>query len=131
MAKKLTKNALPSEADIVKYEMLLELLNSLILETKELSKKKPDEALNKLKISMINKVLGQLKELLKKEATDEFLDLLDEESIPSNSDAVLILGQFRAAMDQFKNKYYGKSREFGSRRWFTKENPGSHYKSGY
>lgn len=131
MAKKQKNNMLPSKADTVKFEMLSELLYSLILETKELSKKKPDEALNKLKIKMINRVLEQVKEILKKEATDEFLDLLDETAIPSNSDAVLILGQFRAAMDQFRSKYFGKSSDFGPLHWFTKENQASHYKSPY
>ncbi|PZX52525.1 hypothetical protein [Algoriphagus chordae] len=130
MAKKIENLDLPNEATVKKYNILSELINSLILETKELSKKKPDEALNKLKIKMINRVLDQLKEILKNQPTIEFLDLLDEDGLPTNSDAVLILGQFRAAMDQFKKSYNGRTTQYeSSRRWFTQENPGKHYKS--
>ncbi|MDN3686791.1 hypothetical protein [Cyclobacterium jeungdonense] len=132
MAKKKDNSKYPTEAEIEKYKMLSELIDSLIAETKELSKKKPDEALNKLKIKMINRVLDQLKEILKTQPTIEFLDLLDENELPSNSDAVLILGQFRAAMDRFRKTYYGKTSNYeSSRRWFTRENPGEHYNSSY
>ncbi len=35
-----------------------------------------------------------------------YLDLLDEDDLPQNSDVALILGQAEAAMEAFKNKYY-------------------------
>jgi len=35
----------------------------------------------------------------------DFLDLLDEESLPSNSDCILIIGQFNSSMKQFRSKY--------------------------
>ena len=90
------------------------MLNSVYDEIKELSKKKQDETLNKLKVRMINRILEQVKDILGEESTNQFIDLLDDETLPTNSDAVLVLGQFQAAMVQFKNKYssYGK--------WITK-----------
>ena len=127
MAKNKEKEHLPTQEEVEKYTMLSELLDSLITETKDLSKKKPDEVLNKLKIKMINRVLEQLKQILRNESTSEFLDLLEEEAIPSNSDAVFIMGQFRASMDQFKSKYYGRTFSGERSRWFTQENPGTHY----
>lgn len=117
MAKKQIDPNLPSEADIERFKMLKDLLDSIYEEMKEFSKKKPDEPLNKFKVKNINRVLSQIRDILKNEPTYEFLDLLDEDSLPSNSDSILIIGQFNASMDQFKNKYY-KSYE-----WKTKENP--------
>jgi len=126
MAKKITNQNLPSEADVSKYEMLEKLLASIYEEMKEFSKKKPDEPLNKFKVKNVNRVLGQIKEIMKNEPTNEFLDLLDEDSLPSNSDSILVIGQFNAAMEQFRSKYFRKYADtYGNKGWSTKENPKS------
>lgn len=91
--------------NIEKFKMLEELLDSIYLEMKEFSKKKPDEPLNTFKVKNVNRVLSQLKELLKDEPTIEFLDLLDDETLPTNSDAILIIGQFQASMKRYRSKY--------------------------
>mgnify|MGYP001295218496 CR=1 FL=1 len=109
----------PTKAQAEEFDMLSKLLDALSIETKEFSKKKPDEALNKLKIKMANRVLSKVKELLKNEATSEFLDTLDEDSIPTNSDAVLIITQFQAAMKQFHSSYHGW--DGNEHRWHTKD----------
>jgi hypothetical protein len=128
MAKKEINKNLPTDAEIIKYEMLEKLLDSSFIEMKEFSKKKPDELLNKFKVTSLNRILGPIKELLKNEPTVSFLDLLDEDTIPSYSDSILIIAQFQSAMAQFKSTYHGKTTEYErSRRWFTKENPGTHY----
>lgn len=122
MAKKDTKQVnYPTNEEIVKYEMLEKLLDSSFIEMKGFSKKKPDELLNKFKVTSINRILGPIKELLKNEPTASFLDLLDEDTIPSYSDSILIIAQFQSAMAQFKSTYYGY--ENYKHRWFTKENP--------
>ena len=90
---------------VEKFKMLSELLSSIYLEMKEFSKKKPDEPLNTFKVKNVNRVLSQLKELLEEEPTFTFLDLLDEETLPTNSDAILVIGQFQASMKRFRNKY--------------------------
>lgn len=104
-----------------KYEMLYPLLSSMLHEMKEFSKKKQDESLNKLKVKMINKILSQVKDMLSGEPSNEFLDLLDEDTLPSNGDSVLIISQYKAAMDQFRGKYYRRddSLGLGERRWFV------------
>ncbi len=112
------RDALPTDEEIIKFEMLNELAESIYLEMKEFSKKKPDDALNPFKVKNVNRVLTQLKEFLTKEPTASFLDLLDDETLPTNSDAILIIGQFKASMDNFRNKYTNQFR-----RWKTKENP--------
>ncbi len=113
---------LPSENQVEQYDMLDKLLDSIYNEIKDLSKKKPDEHLNELKVKMINRLLKQVKELLITEKTKEFLDLLDEEMLPSNSDAILVISQHRSSMKQFKKLYYGWSDIASVYKWSTKEN---------
>lgn len=113
----ISENQLP-DADIVKkFEMLFPMISSDLNEIRELSKKKQDELLNKFKVTTINKKLEQIKIILSGEPTSDFLELLDEDTLPSNSDAVLLISQFVQAMQQFKAKYYTKDRsdfeEFG------------------
>lgn len=100
------KSELPSSGNIMMFEMLYPMLSSDISEIRELSKKKQDEPLNKFKVRTINKKLEQTKTILINEPTFEFLELLDEDTLPSNSDAVLIMSQFIQALNQFKAKYY-------------------------
>ena len=108
------KPILPSSEMVKKYQMLYPMINSDLSEVRELSKKKQDEPLNKFKVKTINKKLEQVMEILVNEPTHEFLELLDEITFPSNSDAVLMISQFIKAMDQFRQRYYSSDgKEFG------------------
>lgn len=109
----------PTKQQGAAHDVLFPLLQAIYGEVKELAKKKQDGALNALKVGMINKVLVQVDELLKEELSAEFLSPLDDETLPSNSDAVLVLAQYKAAMAQFKSKYYGYDSERVENRWFT------------
>lgn len=112
---------LPTEQDIEKYDMLVPLLKNIQIELKELSKKKQDGQLNELKVKMINRVLTQIKDFLQNEPTADFLDILDNETLPSNSDAVFILSQFDAALAEFREKYYVKDSIGFGYKWLTQE----------
>ena len=79
----------------------------------ELSKKKPDGALNKRKVEIVNRLLRGIHSTLEGESTNAYLDLLDEDDLPQNSDVVLILGQTLATMETFKEKYYGHQSSAG------------------
>ncbi|MCH7927477.1 MAG: hypothetical protein IID03_05755 [Candidatus Dadabacteria bacterium] len=48
--------------------------------------------------------------------------MLDDETLPTNSDAVLILAQYQAAMGHFKAKFYRYDSLLYEQRWFTEEN---------
>lgn len=87
-----------------KYEMLYPLLMTLRTEIKELSKKKPDGTMNKLKVQMVNKILSQAKELLSSEPEVQFLEILDDETLPSYSDSLLITSQYITVMDTFRRR---------------------------
>lgn len=111
-------NKLPTEEFVEKFKMLSGLLHSVYSEMKEFSKKKPDDVLNKFKVANINRVLEKIKELLKDEPTIEFLELLNGETLPSYSDAILIIGQYSASMTTYRNKF---TNEWGN--WKTSKNP--------
>ena len=88
------------------YELLNPLLTGIYKEMQELSKKKPDSTLNAFKVKAINRILEPIKEMLKMENTHAFLDVLDVDEIPTNSDVVLVLNQYMNAMKIFYEKYY-------------------------
>jgi hypothetical protein len=113
---------LPSQEQVDKYLMLSPMLDALMSEMREFAKKKADTPLNATKVLIINRVLKPLKEnVLRDEKSLEYLDLLDEEGLPQNSDVVIILSQFQAALRQFKEKHYYRDGDFGERVWHTKE----------
>jgi hypothetical protein len=113
---------LPTKAQVAQYKMLDDLLNSVYIEMKEFSKKKPDEPLNKFKVKNVNRVLEQIKEILVNEPTLQFLDTLDDDALPSNSDAILVIAQFKASMERFQKRYYIRTGS-GSSSWNTRESP--------
>lgn len=117
MEKKSAKSNLPTKEQVEKYELLGPMLRKILIEIKELSKKKQDGVLNKVKIRMINRILEEIKAVLVDEPTSQFLDLLDDETLPTNSDTVLTLAQFEAAMELFRHEYYNSM----SRTWLTQK----------
>ena len=80
------------------------LLDSKIKEPL-VAKKNPTEKISILKLQLINRILNAIKELLKEEPSTQYLDILNEEDLPSISDTVLIMGQHISALQQFKKKY--------------------------
>ena len=114
---------LPSEEQANKFDLSATMLEALFAEMKELSKKVPDGRLNAVKVKMINRVLTDVRTALSDEPTIAYLDLLDDEMLPSNSDVVLILGQYSAAARQFKHRYQKFDHRQGTVRWHTVENP--------
>jgi hypothetical protein len=87
------------------HDALVPLLKAMFREFQDLAKKKPDGILNKRKVEIVNRLLLDLLTVVEDEPQRRFLDLLNEEDLPQNSDVVLILGQFVAAMEGFRLKY--------------------------
>lgn len=119
-----TESHLPSNKHVEDFKTLNLHLKALHLEMRELSKKKPDDKLNRLKVTVVNRVLSKIIDLLSREESLEFLSKLDDETLPSNSDAVVTLALFNAAMISFHDRYHyvGANDDFTSR-WHTIENP--------
>lgn len=89
------------------HDSLFPLLKAMFSEFKELSKKKPDAAVSKSKITIVNRLLEKLRLVLADEDAIDFLDLLDEDDVPQASDVTLMLSQYVASMDAFYAKYHG------------------------
>ena len=123
----INKELWPTKDETKMFDILYPMIKSDLEEIRELSKKKQDEPLNDFKVKTLNKKLEKAKGILRYEPTVEFLDLLDEETMPTNSDAVLQITQFISAMVNFRKKYYVSSgMELGleddySDEWKTKD----------
>ncbi|TKJ31431.1 MAG: hypothetical protein CEE40_01185 [Chloroflexi bacterium B3_Chlor] len=89
------------------HRVVMPFLLAMYQEFKDFSKKKPDAALAKNKMGVANRLLEKCRAVLESEASLQFLDLLDEDDVPQNSDVILMLSQYVAAMEQFKETYYG------------------------
>lgn len=89
------------------HDTMMPLLQAMYAEFKELSKKKPDAAVSKSKIKIVNRLLDKVRFVLSDEESIEFLDLLDEDDVPQVSDGTLILSQYVAAMAAFHTSHYG------------------------
>lgn len=100
------------------YEVMMPLLQAMYSEFKEFSKKKPEEVVSKAKIKVVNRLLTRCQSVLGAEASIDYLDLPDEDDVPQNSDVVLMLSQYVAAMNQFHSTYY--KWDGTEWRWFAK-----------
>ena len=108
-----------TEAVVAAYQACFGVFSGVLSEMRELSKKKPDSTLNKRKVVIVNRVLRDLQEFLKEEPEGRYLDLLDDEDLPQNSDAVLVMVQYEKALVAFRNRYQG--RIAGESGWVTEE----------
>jgi hypothetical protein len=107
----------PTEEQAATYDRLVPMLYAAHHEMTELSKKKQDGVVNALKIKMINRLLTELSSVIEKDPSYAFVDLLEEDTLPQNSDVVLILSQWKAALSQYHGTHYRK--DGYERRWFT------------
>lgn len=91
--------------DIDQFEKLEQQLHSFLTELSELSRKRPNDALNKFKLKFINSTLEGLNKLLGKHIPFDDFTLFDLDDLPTNSDVMLILGQYAAAAYNFRREH--------------------------
>ena len=114
-----------TSANVEAYEASSGVFDGLMQEMRELSKKKPDAILNENKVKILNRILADICAVLKDEPEAKYLDLLDDEQLPQNSDAVLVMVQHKTALAAFKERYYVYFRDFHGHRWATEETLGA------
>ncbi len=90
------------EEDVEQFEKLEQQLHSFLTEISELSKKRPNDPLNKFKLKFINATLSKLNGLLKDDRPFTDFAEFDVDDLPSNSDVVVILSQYSAAVHRFR-----------------------------
>lgn len=88
------------------YNLLFSMLKSAYIELRDMSKKAPKDSLSLMKVKMLNRILERIKTFLKNEATSDFLDLIDEDTIPSTSDALLLMSQYAGAIENYYKRYH-------------------------
>ena len=94
-----------------KFIKLVKQMKSLMAEFSILSKKKPDGAVNKFKIKLINPVLEVANYFLDDRLYKPFeeFELFDEDTLPTNSDILVILSQYITCLEKYhkdKKEYY-------------------------
>jgi hypothetical protein len=92
-----------NSSDVDKFEKLAGQLMGLYEEMSLLSKKNPNDAVNKFKLKFINRQLEESNEFLsaKYKPFDDF-DIFSEDDVPQNSDVVFILAQYLQCMEKLR-----------------------------
>lgn len=92
-----------NSSDVDKFEKLVGQVQGLYEEMSILSKKSPNDAVNKFKLRFINHQLGESNALLAERYRpfDDF-DIFSEDEIPQNSDVVFILSQYLQCMEKLR-----------------------------
>ena len=95
------------------------VFDGLMTEMRELSKKKPDATLNENKVRILNRVLTDVKQLLQDEPEAKYLESLDDDVLPQNSDAVLVMVQHEGALAAFRKRYWVRFPDSLEYHWAT------------
>ncbi len=110
-----------TEKTVAVYQASHPIFEGIIREVRELSKKKPEATMSKSKVTLVNRVLTDLLEILKDEPAGRYLAVLDDAALPQVSDAVLTMVQFETALKSFKNRYYLYFDDVRKHYWVTDE----------
>jgi hypothetical protein len=105
-----------TKEEVAEFEKLEQQLHSFLDEISELSRKKPNDAVNKFKLKFINTSLESFNKLLADYRPFADFDQFDPDDLPSNSDVVVILSQYAGAADRFRQENTQQS-EF-DRKWY-------------
>ena len=108
------------EKDVDQFELINPLIRKIYMDIQELTKKKQDGVLSKTRIAMINRLLESAQLLLKGEASIAYLDRLDEDAIPQNADAMMIIGQYVAALQAYQDRHTTDD-SFDDKYWITSD----------
>ncbi len=84
--------------EVQDFERLEQQLHAMLTEMGELSKKKANDGINKFKLKLINALLDHLNTILESHKPFQDFDKFDENDLPTNSDVVIMLSQYTAAM---------------------------------
>jgi len=93
-----------NKKDVDVFEKLSGQLISVYEEMSLLSKKSPNDAVNKFKLKFLNKLLNESNEYLseKYKPFDDF-NIFEEDDMPQNSDIVFILSQYLQCFEKLRS----------------------------
>jgi hypothetical protein len=96
----------PDAEQTRKFEVVMPLLQTMLADLRELAKKKHDAPVNVAKVRRINRLLEDVRLVLAKEPEMAYLEVLEEDELPENADAVMILSQYETAMERFQERHW-------------------------
>ena len=93
-----------TEEEVNQFEKTQSQLNGLYIEIGLLSKKNPNDAVNKFKLKFINKTIEESNELLGEEYKpyQEF-EKFEEEDMPTTSDVTMMLEQYLNCLEKLRS----------------------------
>lgn len=93
-----------NENEVDEFIKLIIQFKGALVDISELSKKKPNDAVNKFKLNFVNTLLTTANKFIDKrnKPFDDF-DVFNADDLPSNSDVVMVFSQYLACL-----KKYGK-----------------------
>lgn len=113
-----------TRAQVDELEKLTGQLDKLHIELSALSKKSPNDAVNKFKLKFVNTILTECNSLLGKNYKPfaEF-DIFNPDDVPSNSDVTFIASQYMSALEKFRSDSIKMAH--GSWQYDMKDNDGT------
>jgi hypothetical protein len=91
------------EEEIFKFEKIQGQIEGFYKEIGILSRKSPNDAVNKFKLKFINQLLTEANILLSGDYKPlEGFDIFDEEDLPSNSDVTMIFEQYLNCLEKLR-----------------------------
>jgi len=91
--------------EVENFEKIFGQFEGLHKEIGILSKKSPNDAINKFKLSFINKLLAEANEVLDEEQRPfDGFDSFDEDQLPTNSDVTMIFEQYLYCFEQLRSE---------------------------
>lgn len=109
-----TKNSAKGDSTET-YNLLYSMFRSAYMELRDFTKKAPQETLSPMKIKMLNRILEKIRDFFSEEPAIDFLDLIEEDSLPSTSDTLLLMSQYAGAIENYYKKHY---KEMGENKIF-------------
>lgn len=93
-----------SKEDVEKLEKLLGQINGIYSEISALSKKSPNDGVNKFKLNLINKVLASANDVLgpSYRPFDDFAQF-DVDDLPTTSDVTVVISQYMEEAERYRS----------------------------
>ena len=91
-----------SEDEVIQFEKIQTQIKGLYNEVGILSKKNPNDAVNKFKLKFINQSLKEANDILKDKKPYSDFDVFSSDDMPSVSDVVMILEQYYSALEKIR-----------------------------
>jgi len=110
---------------ISEFETLNGQLGSFHQEIATLVKKSPNDTLNKFKLTLVNVVLERANVLLGNQRKPfQAFDQFDADALPSNSDVLVIVGQYKSALENLRAENIQQNEYDATWRWMITKSGG-------